>query len=400
MTELVTLPEIEAAARLLDGVIRPTPTVMSDSLSNRLNRPVWLKHEQQQRTGSFKFRGAYNMLSDLPAGTHVVAASAGNHAQGVALAARLLGMKATIFMPVTVSLPKLEATESYGAEIELVGSLVDECLTSAAVFAHQEGAVLVPPFDDRRIIAGAGTIGLEVMDAVVDLECVLTPIGGGGLCSGVSAAVKLSRPDVTTVGVMAEGASSMQRSIDVGEPVTVVPRTMADGIAIGAPAALTLNHILAFVDQTVSVGDGAIATAVLLAAERTKSILEPAGAASLAAALEGLAPGDGAVAVVLSGGNMDPLLLGRILEYGLTASGRFLRLWISLGDLPGALSDLTRTVADMGVNIVSVEHHRRGTHLPVGQVEVELTLETRNESHQREIIDHLSEAGFEVGHED
>ena len=223
MTELVTLPEIEAAARLLDGVIRPTPTVMSDSLSNRLDRPVWLKHEQQQRTGSFKFRGAYNMLSDLPAGTHVVAASAGNDAQGVALAARLLGMKATIFMPVTVSLPKLEATESYGAEIELVGSLVDECLTSAAVFARQEGAV---PGSPLRRPTHPGRPGDH------------RPRGDGGRrrprvhpdpdrwwwsVLGRSAAVKLSRPEVTTVGVMAEGSSSMQRSIDVGEPVTVVP---------------------------------------------------------------------------------------------------------------------------------------------------------------------------------
>ena len=394
--ELVNGDDIEAAARLLEGVIRPTPTLLADSLSRRVGRPVWLKHEEQQRTGSFKFRGAYTMLSSLPSGTHVVAASAGNHAQGVALAAERLGLRATIFMPVDASLPKLAATEAYGAEVRLLGNVVDESFVAAQAYAADTGAVWVPPFDDRRIIAGQATIGLEVLRAVPDAEAVVTVIGGGGLCSGISAAVKFTAPEVRTIGVVAEGAASMPASLAAGHPVAVTPLTMADGIAVGTPSALTLAHVAAFVDELVAVSDDAIARAVLLAVERSKSILEPAGAASLAAVLEGLVPGDGPVVVILSGGNIDPLLLGRIVEHGLTAMGRFLRLRIVLSDRPGALSDLTDAVAHLGLNIVDVEHHRRGMALPVGGVEVGLMVETRDVEHQQVVINALGGMGYEV----
>ena len=394
--QLVDLGDIEAARRLLEGVVRTTPAVMSHSLSRRVGRPVWLKPEQLQRTGSFKIRGAYTLLSGLPAGTPVVAASAGNHAQGVALAASLLGMSATIFMPTSVSLPKLQATESYGATVQLGGTSVADAIDAARRHAADTGAVFVPPFDDPRIIAGQGTIGLELLDEVPDLEAVAVVIGGGGLCSGVAAAVKQVRPTVRTIGVMAVGADSMARSVAASEPVCVEPRTIADGIALREPSPLTLAHVQAFVDHLVAVPDDAIARAVLLLAERAKAVVEPAGAAAMAAVLDGLVLGDGPVAVVVSGGNIDALLLTKLLEFGLGASGRYLRLVIVLDDRPGALAGLTELVADLGLNVIDVEHHRAGLRLPLGGVEVVMTVETRDHDHRTEVVRQLRGAGHTV----
>lgn len=393
---LVQVAQIKAARQLLAGVVRPTPAVRSDSLSRHCGRPVWLKPEQLQRTGSFKIRGAYTMLSELPAGSAVVAASAGNHAQGVALAASMLGMRATIFMPADVSLPKLQATEAYGAEVRLDGEVVDDAIAAAREHAVASGAVFVPPFDDPRIIAGQGTIGLELLDEVPDLQAVAVVIGGGGLCSGISAAVKQVAPAVRTVGVMASGAASMADSIAAGYPVAVQPRTIADGIALRSPSALTMAHVEAFVDDLVAVSDDAIARALLLLAERAKAVVEPAGSASMAAALDGLVPGDGPVAVVLSGGNIDALLLAKLLEFGLTASGRFLRLGIVVPDRPGSLAALTSFVAGQRLNVVDVEHHRTGLRLPVGGVEVVMTVETRDREHQEAVVAALRDAGYTV----
>ena len=393
---LVSGGELAAARALLRDVARPTPAVVSHSLSRRCGREVWLKPEHLQRTGSFKIRGAYTMLSSLPTGTPVVAASAGNHAQGVALAASLLGMSATIFMPTSVSLPKLQATRSYGATVHLGGVSVADAIEAARSHATATGAVVIPPFDDRRVIAGQGTIGLELLDEVPGLEAVAVVIGGGGLCSGVAAALKQLRPGVRTVGVMAEGADSMARSVAAGEPVLVHPRTIADGIALAGPSPLTLAHVQAFVDDLVTVSDDAIARAVLLLAERTKSVVEPAGAAAMAAVLEGLVPGHGPVAVVLSGGNIDALLLAKLLEFGLGASGRFLRLVIVVEDRPGALAGLTDLVAALGLNVIDVEHHRAGLRLPLGGVEVVMTVETRDQDHRTEVVGRLRGAGYTV----
>ncbi len=398
--DLVTLDEVRAAADRLRRVLRPTPTTRSDSLSARVRRPVWLKHEERQRTGSFKIRGAYNLLADLAAGSHVVAASAGNHAQGVALAARELGMSATIFMPPTVSLPKLQATRAYGADVHLVGETIDDALVHARAFAESTGSHFVPPFDDPRVIAGQGTIGLELLDAVPDLEAVVVAIGGGGLCAGICAAVKQSAPHVRTVGVMAAGADSMERSRTEGHPVAVSTRTIADGIAVGAPSELTLAHVEAFVDDLVDVDDDMISRAVLLLAERAKAVVEPAGAAPLAAVLDGLVPGDGAVAVVLGGGNIDPLLLSKLYEHGLSVSGRYLRLRIVMDDRPGSLARLTAAVAERGLNVIDVEHHRTGLRLPVGGVEIVLTIETRDHGHQAEVVDALRALGYGVEQDD
>ncbi|MHB1139550.1 MAG: pyridoxal-phosphate dependent enzyme, partial [Microthrixaceae bacterium] len=328
--------------------------------------------------------------------TRMVAASAGNHAQGVALAARELGLSATIFMPPTVSLPKLQATRAYGAEVHLVGETIDDALVHARSFAESTGSRFVPPFDDLRVIAGQGTIGLEVLDAVPDLAAVVVAIGGGGLCAGISAAVKATAPDVRTVGVAAAGADSMLRSRAAGHPVAVSARTIADGIAVGAPSALTLAHIDAFVDELVAVDDDAISRAVLLLAERAKSVVEPAGAAPLAAVLDGLVQVDGPVAVVLGGGNIDPLLLSKLYEHGLSVSGRYLRLRIDMDDRPGSLARLAEVVAGRGLNIIDVEHHRTGMKLPVGGVEIVLTLETRDHEHQREVVAGLRGLGYGV----
>ena len=403
-SDLVGLDEIRAAAARLAPVLRPTPTSRSDSLSARAGRPLWLKHEELQRTGSFKLRGAYNLLSQLEPGAPVVAASAGNHAQGVALAARELGMSATIFMPPNVSLPKLQATRAYGADVHLVGNSVDDALVHAREFATATGSVFVPPFDDRRIIAGQGTIGLEVLEAVPDAAAVVVAIGGGGLCAGICAAVKQSAPQVRTVGVVATGADSMVRSRAAGRPVAVGARTIADGIAVGSPSALTLAHIDAFVDELVTVDDDMISRALLLLAERAKCVVEPAGAAPLAAVLDGgLADGsasEGPVVVVLGGGNIDPLLLSKLYEHGLSVSGRFLRLRIVMDDRPGSLSELTRAVAERGLNIIDVEHHRTGLRLPVGGVEIVLTVETRDHEHQREVVEALRSLGYGVERDD
>jgi threonine dehydratase len=405
-SELVGLDEIRAASARLAPVLRPTPTSRSDSLSARAARPLWLKHEELQRTGSFKLRGAYNLLSQLEPGVQVVAASAGNHAQGVALAARELGMAATIFMPPNVSLPKLQATRAYGAEVQLVGATVDDALVHAREFATATGAVFVPPFDDRRIIAGQGTIGLEVLEAVPDAAAVVVAVGGGGLCAGICAAVKQVAPHVRTVGVVASGADSMVRSRAAGRPVTVGARTIADGIAVGSPSTLTLAHIDAFVDELVAVDDDMISRALLLLAERAKCVVEPAGAAPVAAVLDGAAPGAvgaqvaGPVVAVLGGGNIDPLLLSKLYEHGLSVSGRFLRLRIVMDDRPGSLSELTRAVAERGLNIIDVEHHRTGLRLPVGGVEIVLTLETRDHAHQDEVVDTLRLLGYGVERDD
>ncbi|MBK6669152.1 MAG: threonine ammonia-lyase [Actinobacteria bacterium] len=396
MTQLLTLAEIREAEAALDGVIHRTPCERSHSLSTRLGRDLWLKPEYRQRTGSFKIRGAYNRLRVLPTGSHVVAGSAGNHAQGVALAAQWLGHRATIFMPASASLPKVQATRAYGAEVILGGVTVDDCIEAAAAMCGDEGAVFVPPFDHRAILAGQATAGLEILADVPDASTVLVAIGGGGLCSGVAAAVKLTRPDVTVVGVMARGAASMGLSLAAGEPREVSPFTIADGIALRAPSQLTLDHIEAFVDEVVAVGDEEITQAMLLLLERTKAVVEPAGAAPLAALLSGQIGGDGPAVALLGGGNIDALLLGKLLDHGLGALGRYLRVRAVIPDRPGALSGLLLAVADMGLNVLDVEHHRSGMSLPISTVEVLVVVETRDHEHRASVLAELRDRGFDA----
>ena len=371
----------------------------SEHLSVLAGRPILLKAEHLQRTGSFKIRGAYHRIARLePAerAAGVVAASAGNHAQGVALAASLLGVPSTIFMPATAPFPKVAATRGYGAEVVLVGAVFDDCLSGALAHAQRSGATFVSPFDDPLVIAGQGTLGLEVAEQAPQAGTVVVAVGGGGLISGVAAALKAVRPGIRVIGVEAEGAASMSASLAAGRTVTLDRiDTMADGIAVKRVSELTLAHVAAHVDEMVTVSEEDISRALLLLLERSKALVEPAGAAPLAAALAGkLPPSDEPACLVLSGGNIDPTLLIRVIRHGLTAAGRYLLLRITLADRPGELHRLTGVLAELGLNVVDIEHHRSGVHLAVGEVEVHMTTETRDPEHHDEVLAALRSAGY------
>ena len=384
---------------MLAGVLRPTRAEPSSSLSEVAGRNVWLKPEHRQRTGSFKIRGARNFVSSMSeADRLVVAASAGNHAQGVALAASLAGKRSVIFMPESAPLPKVQATRAYGAEVRFGPPIVDDCIVEAKTWAADNGGVFLPPFDHPLVIAGQGTLGLELVEEVPEAGVVVVPVGGGGLLAGVAAAVKATRPDVTIIGVKAEAAASMRSSLAAGVPTPVVPaQTIADGIAIKTPSELTLAHARALVDDVVTVSDEQTARALLLLLERSKQVVEPAGAVGLAAVLAGLVPADDRpTVVVLSGGNVDPLVLTHLIEYGLSAAGRYLRLRVVVPDRPGALASVTSAVAGEGLNVLSVEHHREGVALHVDEVEVLFTLETRDPQDGADVVGALRSAGFQV----
>jgi threonine dehydratase len=395
---MITLDDVREARDRVVGVIRPTPVDRSDTLSRLGGRTVILKPEHVQRTGSFKIRGAYNFVSRLDSSCReVVAGSAGNHGQGVALAAALTDRQATIFMPRMTPLPKIEATKAYGASVRLEGDVVDDALDAARSYADERGAVCVPPFDHPLVIAGQGTVGLELIEEAPEAEVVVVPVGGGGLVSGVAAALAHRRSATRVIGVEAEGAAAVRSSLEAGRVVRLDRvSTMADGIATKSPSELTLAHIRAYVDDVVTVDEEEISRALLLLLERAKAVVEPAGASSLAAVLAGRAPGRGPAVAVLTGGNVDPLLLIKLVDHGLTAAGRYLVLRIVLDDRPGALAALTHAVADMGLNILSVEHHRAGLALPLDRVEVLLTLETRDPEHRHEVVESLRAAGYEV----
>jgi threonine dehydratase len=394
---LVTVDDVRSARERVAGVVRATPVDRSDTLSALAGRRILLKPEHHQRTGSFKIRGAYNRISRLDPGTPVVAASAGNHAQGVALAAKLTGHPATIFMPVNAPLPKVEATRNYGATVRLDGQAVDDCIASAKAFGEAEGAVFVPPFDDPLIIAGQGTIGLELAEEAPEAEAVAVPVGGGGLISGVAAALAAVRPGVRVIGVEAAGAPTMRASLDAGRCVRLERlTTMADGIALKSPSPLTLAHVQAHVEDVVLVGEEEISQALLLLLERAKAVVEPSGATALAAVLAGKVPGSGPVVALLSGGNVDPMLLTKVIDHGLSAAGRYVALRVVVDDRPGTLATLTAEVARLGLNVLSVEHHRSGLDLDLDKVEIRLTLETRNSIHHGEIVTDLERLGYEV----
>lgn len=401
----VTLDDVYAAEVRLQGIIRPTPTRLADSLSRALNRAIYLKPEHLQRAGSFKIRGAYNRISQLPAGVDVVAASAGNHAQGVALASSLTGRRSTIFMPDTASLPKLRATEGYGATVIPGGATLDECLEKAREFSELHGAVFVPPFNDPMIVAGQATVGLEI--AAEYRQCaspeqrndddplVLIPVGGGGLVAGAAFALRQVMPKATIIGVEAAGAASMRASLDAGAVTTLAfTSTMADGIALRSPGPITFAMTKALVDDVITVTEDEIAEAVLLLMERAKAVVEPSGAVGLAALMAGKIAGSRPAVVVLSGGNVDPMLLTHIVTRGLSAAGRYLRLRIVSPDRPGSLAALTAVVAKLGLNVLDVEHHRTGVQIGIDEVEVLLVVETRNPEHRNDVIVALQSEGF------
>jgi threonine dehydratase len=394
----VSIDDVQAARSLLRGVLRDTPVQGSRPLSERVGGQVWLKCENLQRAGSFKIRGAYtriSRLSDEEATHGVVAASAGNHAQGVALAATLRGITSTVFMPEGAPIPKVTATKGYGAHVRFSGSSVDESLLAAKEFAAETGAVLVHPFDHPDIVAGQGTVGLEILEQVPDVRTVVVCTGGGGLLAGIALAVKSLRPDVRVVGVQAEGAAAYPASIAAGHPVALDHMaTMADGIAVGCPGQVPFALVRELVDEVVTVTEESLSRALLLCLERHKLVVEPAGAAGVAALLDDPRAFEPPVVVVLSGGNIDPLLLMRVLRHGLAVAGRFLSFRVRIPDRPGALVQLLSEVAAAGASVVEVEHMRTDPRLRVDEVEVRLQLETRGEEHCDQVLARLRGAGY------
>lgn len=400
MENLVVIDDVVAAARRLAPVAQRTPVEHSRAVSELAGVTTLLKCEHLQRTGSFKIRGAYNrisLLSDAEKARGVVCASAGNHAQGVALSASLLGVTSTVFMPVAAPLPKVEATRRYGAQVQLVGEIFDDAYAACQQWVAERGAVSIHPFDHPDVIAGQGTLGLELLDQVPDLGTVVVPVGGGGLVSGVAVVLKTRRPAVRVIGVEAAGAACVTAALAAGSVVTLdALATLADGLAAKTTGALTLAHIQALVDEVVTVSDEAIARAVLLLVERAKQVVEPAGAAGLAAVLEHSGEWPGPIAVVLSGGNVDPLLLVRIIQSGMHEEGRYLVIRTTLRDQPGALSRLLILLAEQGANVVGVEHHRHGTRLRVLDVEVHLEVETRGAAHIAALLSALEAYGYPI----
>ena len=394
----VELADVQAARVLLEGVSRTTPLEGLRGLSEQVGGPVLLKCENLQRTGSFKIRGAYVRIARLTASERsrgVVAASAGNHAQGVALAASLLGCRSTVFMPESAPLPKVAATLAYGAAIRHAGHTVDQALLAAHAFAAETGAVLIHPFDHVDVIAGQGTVGLEILEQCPEVRTVVVCTGGGGLVAGIAAAVKALRPDVRVVGVQAAGAAAFPESLRLGRPETLTSMTtMADGIAVGRPGDLTFPLVRDLVDDVLTVDEEALSRALLLCLERAKLVVEPAGAAALAAVLQDPTAFRAPVVVVISGGNIDPLLLTKVVRHGLVAAGRFQSLRVAIPDRPGALALLLGALAGTGANVMDVEHSRTGRGLHVDEVEVALQLETRGRTHGDEVLAVLATAGY------
>ncbi|MER7533327.1 threonine ammonia-lyase [Streptomyces sp. NPDC097704] len=394
------LDDVRGAQKMLAGVARVTAMEGSRHLSSLVGAPVHLKCENLQRTGSFKLRGAYVRIAGLrpeERAVGVVAASAGNHAQGVALASQLLGVHATVFMPVGAPLPKVAATRQYGADVRMHGHVVDETLAAAEEYALRTGAVFIHPFDHPDIIAGQGTVGLEILEQCPEVRTVLVGIGGGGLAAGIGLAVKSLRPDVKVIGVQAEGAAAYPPSLAAGHPVVIdSPVTMADGIKVGRPGDVPFALVQEYVDEVRTVSEDALSSALLLCLERAKLVVEPAGASPVAALLADPKSFEGPVVAVLSGGNVDPLLLQRILRHGMAAGGRYLSLRLRVTDRPGALATLLAVLTVVDANVLDVSHVRTDPRLGLTEAEVELHLETKGPEHCREVEEALRDAGYTV----
>jgi threonine dehydratase len=375
--------EIEEARARLEGIARVTPVYGTETLSKLIGRQVSLKAENLQRTGSFKIRGAVNKIATLSESEKragVVAASAGNHGQAVSWAAREAGVKATVFVPQDAPMAKVEPTKNYGGQVQLVGASFEDALAAALKHADETGATFVHPYEDERVIAGQGTIGLELAEQVPEAGTVVIPVGGGGLASGIGLALRSARPDVRIVGVQAG----------------LTGPTIADGIAVkqvGVKTSAILEDVL---DDLISVGDDEICRAIVLLLERTKLVVEGAGAVGVAALLTGQAGGEGRAVAILSGGNIDPTVLISVMRHGLTTAGRYLVVRSRLHDRPGELIKLLSLVAQERANVISVDHHREGMDVPVYQSEVELTLAMRDEHHCAVLLETLRSLGYQV----
>lgn len=396
----VTMADVEAARELLRDVVRPTPLEDSRWLASRVGGPVHLKCENLQRAGSFKIRGAYvriARLTDEERGLGVVAASAGNHAQGVALAASMLDTKATVFMPEGAAIVKEKATRAYGADVRFAGSTIDEALLEARAFAAETGAVLIHPFDHPDIIAGQATVGLEILEQCPEVKTIVVGAGGGGLIAGISLVARELRPDVRVIGVQAEGAAAYPRSIDEGRPVPLERMsTMADGIAVGCPGEVPFAMVQEYVERFATVSEESLSRALVLLLERAKLVVEPAGAAAVAALLDDPDAFEAPAVAVLSGGNIDPLLLLRVIRHGMASAGRYLSFRVRVPDSPGGLARLLGDLAAVDANVLDVIHERTGATLPVDEVEVALQVETRGPEHCARVLARLREAGYPV----
>ena len=394
-----TFDDIRAAADALHGVAHRTTTERSETFSRQCAGDVFLKFENRQKTGSFKIRGAYNKirsLTDAERAAGVVAPSAGNHAQAVAFAARSAGVPATVYMPEAASLAKVGATEGYGASVRLVGDSVEDSVAAAVADAASDGRTLVHPFDDELVIAGQGTVGLEILEDVPDVDAIVVPLGGGGLLSGIALAVKSQRPDVRVIGVEAAGCAPYVASLEHGEiHPAAQTETIADGIAVKHPGEITFGLVREHVDDVVTVTDAEIGMTIVQLLERTKAVVEGAGAVGLAALLAGRVQAKRAVAV-LSGGNIDTPLLMQVIRFGLTNAGRYLVIRTRLTDRPGQLMHLLQVIADAHVNILLVSHHRESVDVAVAETGIELILETRDEAHAHEIVELVRSSGYPV----
>jgi threonine dehydratase len=383
----VTSDDVVAARETLRDVISPTPVLYSRVLSELVGGAVYLKAENLQRTGSFKIRGAYvriSRLSDAERARGVVAASAGNHAQGVALAASMLGTTATVVMPERAPLPKIQATKGYGADVVLYGASVEDALDEALRIAERTGAVFIHPYDHPDVVAGQGTLGFEIIEQCQQVKTILVPVGGGGLAAGIAVAVKGLDPSVRVVGAQAEASAIRAHT------------TLADGIAVASLGDIPGAILDSCADRMIEVSEAGLSRALLLCLERAKQVVEAAGAAAVAALLEHPAEFEPPVVVVLSGGNIDPLLLSKLLRHGLAAAGRYLAFRCRLPDQPGSLAGLLSDVASLGANVLAVNHERLSPSLLVDEVEVALQVETRGPDHCAEVKARLRAAGYEL----
>ncbi|MFY0407983.1 threonine ammonia-lyase [Solicola sp. PLA-1-18] len=396
--------DLADARRLLEGVAETTPVQDSRWLSGAVGSPVVLKCENLQRAGSFKIRGAYVRIARLEESERrrgVVAASAGNHAQGVALSASLLGVPATVYMPDGAPIPKEKATRAYGADVRFAGPSVESAIAAAAEHAERTGAVLIHPFDHADVVAGQATVALEVLEQVPEVSTVVVSMGGGGLAAGVALAVHAVRPDVRVVGVQSERMASYPASLSVGTPVTIDPlRTMADGIAVARPGDVPFAAVRDLVDTVLTVTEDDLSQALLLLLERAKMLVEPAGAAAAAALVahpEVFAGERGTVVPILSGGNIDPILLMQVIRHGMVSAGRYLSFRVRIPDRPGELVRLLDELARQHVNVLDVVHERTAAALHVDEVEVALQVETRGDAHREAVQAHLRGLGYPLG---
>jgi threonine dehydratase len=399
--ELPDLAALQSARALVQQVARTTPVVPARWILPRERGAVHLKCENLQRAGSFKLRGAYVRIARLPQEVRmhgVVAASAGNHAQGVAVAARHLGIGATVFMPHGAALPKVSATLGYGARVELVGEIVDDAIAAALAHARESGATLVHPFDHEDVVLGQASVGLEILEQVPDVRTILVPTGGGGLLAGIAAAVRAVRGDrVRVIGVQAEAAAAWPASLSAGHPIVLQSMaTMADGIAVARPGDVPFAIVERAGVEVWTVGEEAIARAMVGLMERSKQVVEPAGAPGVAALLDHAAGIEPPVVAVLSGGNIDPVLLQRLLRFGLAAAGRYLSVTVRLADSPGSLAALLRCLARVGANVLDIDHVWADPALTIGQVEVLVQVETRGPEHRAATLAALAAEGFSV----